>query len=101
MARCKGHCRGLLPYITEYLEGVAGESVCERIRRHLIGCETCRMYIDTHGRVIELYKTWRNEKIPTGAAIRLRKRLLGVMAGETPGQCRRPQARIRKKRGRK
>lgn len=69
-----------MPHITDMLEGDAGESVCRRIKQHLVGCETCRMYVDAHKRVIHLYKRWRDEKLPTAVEIRLRERLRAVMA---------------------
>jgi len=84
MRKCKGHCRGLLPYITDYLEGDAAESICERIERHMVGCEKCRMYVDTHGRIIELYEKWRDEDMPTGAKARLQKRLSAEMTAKQP-----------------
>ena len=75
MHPCRGHCRNLLPHMTDFLEGDAGDKVCRRIERHMIGCEKCRMYVDTHRRVIHIYHTWRDAGIPKGAEIRLKKRL--------------------------
>jgi hypothetical protein len=96
MRRYKGECKGLLPHITDWLEGDAGKSVCGRIERHLVGCETCRMYVDTHKRVIELYKKWRDEKLPIAVEIRLRKRLHALMASSGGGK-QRPPGRVRRR----
>jgi predicted anti-sigma-YlaC factor YlaD len=70
--------------ITDFLEGDAGRSVCERIRRHMVHCEKCRMYIDTHGRVIRLYNSWRDDRVPTIVSIRLMTRIEREMSGHGP-----------------
>jgi hypothetical protein len=48
------------------------------------------MYVDTHKRVIELYREWRDEKLPTAVEIRLRKRLHALMASSGGGKKRPP-----------
>lgn len=73
MSRCKGRCKGLLPEMTDFLEGDAGAEVCRRISKHLVGCKKCRMYVDAHVGLIQLYKPWRGEPMPGGAKRRLRK----------------------------
>ncbi|MFZ1947829.1 MAG: zf-HC2 domain-containing protein [bacterium] len=82
---CKSHhngnCRGLLPYITDFLEGEAGKDICQRISRHLVRCERCRMYIDAHAGVIQLFKTWRDDPMPRSAKVKLRQRIDEVIAG--------------------
>jgi hypothetical protein len=81
MRRCTGRCKNLLPWITDFIGGNAGKSVCEKIRRHVVKCERCRMYVDTHARVITLYDSWREDKVPTIVSIRLMTRLEREMSG--------------------
>lgn len=75
----KSCCKGLLPYITDFLEGDAGKAICRRISKHLAGCEHCRMHVDACAGVIKLYKPWRNEPMPRGVKVRLRKRIATEM----------------------
>jgi predicted anti-sigma-YlaC factor YlaD len=65
----------LLPALTDFLEGEASKEVCQRISRHLVGCKKCRMYVDAHAGVIQLYKPWRGGAMPGGAKLRLKKRI--------------------------
>jgi hypothetical protein len=74
-------CWGLLPYITDFLEGEAGKTVCGRIRNHLKGCEKCRMHLDVQMGIIGLYKRWRTGAMPDAVGVRLRRRLDEVISG--------------------
>jgi anti-sigma factor RsiW len=65
------NCRGVLDALSDYLEGDAGSTVCEKIEEHLRGCERCRMHIDTMRKMITLYKRWRDEPIPEDVKMRL------------------------------
>lgn len=69
----------MLPDMTDFLEGDAGQEICQRISRHLVGCKKCRMYVDAHVGVIQLFKPWRAEPMPAGAKTRLRKRIVREM----------------------
>lgn len=86
MGRCKGNCKGLLPDMTDYLEGDAGKEVCQRISRHLVGCKKCRMYVDAHVGVIQLYRPWRGGPMPGGAKLRLRRRIAREMTAASSRQ---------------
>jgi hypothetical protein len=83
--RTRGCCWGLLPYMADFLEGEAGRTACQRIRRHLKGCEKCRMHLDVQMGIIGLYKKWRTGAMPDAVRVRLRRRLDQEMSG---GSCR-------------
>lgn len=83
MHRSKSCCKGLLPYITDFLEGDAGKAICRRISKHLAGCVTCRMRVDACAGVVNLYKPWRKEPMPRGVRVRLRKRIAREMKRRT------------------
>lgn len=68
-------CKGILDPLSDYLEGEAGQKVCTMIEEHLLGCERCRMHVDSMKLVITLYKKWRDDTIPKDVSIRLRDRL--------------------------
>jgi anti-sigma factor (TIGR02949 family) len=96
MSRPKKECKGLLPHITNVIDGDAGKAACQRVKRHLVGCEKCRMHVDAEDRVINLFKRWRDESMPDGVKIRLRERLSAEMAGGKPrGAARSPRRRGR------
>jgi anti-sigma factor RsiW len=66
------NCRGVLDALSDYLEGDAGSSVCEKIEEHLRGCKRCRMHVDAMKRMITLYKKWRGDPIPEDVQMRLK-----------------------------
>ena len=76
----------MLPNMTDFLEGDAGKMVCDRIKKHLVGCKKCRMYVDAHAGLIQLYKPWRGEPMPGGAKLRLRKRMAREMTAVSSRQ---------------
>jgi hypothetical protein len=82
-SRHHGNCRGLLPHITDFLEGEAGKDVCQRISQHLVRCKKCRMYVDAHAGVIQLFKAWRDDPMPAVAKVRLRHTIDGLIAGSS------------------
>jgi hypothetical protein len=80
-SRLNDNCRGLLPYVTDFLEGEASKEICQRISRHLVRCARCRMYVDAHAGVIQLFKTWRDDPMPRSAKVKLHQRIDEVIAG--------------------
>jgi hypothetical protein len=51
-----GECKDLLSGISEYLDGTASEALCAEIRRHMEGCENCRVVVDSARKTIAFYK---------------------------------------------
>lgn len=49
-------CKELLEGISEFVDGSASEELCAQIRRHMEGCENCRVVVDTTARTVQLYK---------------------------------------------
>lgn len=47
-------CDDLLRQMNEYLDGA--EEGCEELRRHLQGCEACRVVVDNLRNTITIYK---------------------------------------------
>ena len=50
-------CRDLLNSLSEYVDGSLQEEFCVEIERHMIGCEDCRIVIDTLQKTVESYQT--------------------------------------------
>lgn len=50
------NCRLILGSLSEYVDGTAGEALCEEIERHLADCENCRVVVDTLKKTVYLFK---------------------------------------------
>ncbi len=66
-------CQHLLNQISSYIDGEAGQTVCEEIERHLAGCQNCRVVVDTLRKTVELYQAQGPEPIPGDVQERLYK----------------------------
>jgi anti-sigma factor (TIGR02949 family) len=69
------NCRELLGDLSDFLDGEASARICEEIRRHMAGCERCRIVVDTLRKTVTLYRTQPAPAMPDGARERLYKRL--------------------------
>lgn len=49
-------CKDLLGGISDYIDGSASEELCVEIRRHMDGCENCRVVVDSARKTIAFYK---------------------------------------------
>jgi predicted anti-sigma-YlaC factor YlaD len=47
-------CDQLLGILTDYLDGQAREEVCREIEAHIVGCDNCRVVVDTTKKTISL-----------------------------------------------
>lgn len=50
------NCRLILGSLSEYVDGTAGEALCEEIERHLADCDNCRVVVDTLKKTVYLFK---------------------------------------------
>jgi anti-sigma factor RsiW len=67
------NCKHLLGSLSEYVDGTAGESICEEIERHLAGCDNCRVVVDTLKKTVYLLHVSSQEtpELPTEVRDRL------------------------------
>ena len=49
-------CKDLLGGLSDYLDGNEDSAMCAELRRHMEGCEKCRLVVDSARRTIQLYK---------------------------------------------
>lgn len=71
-----GDCRHLLGSLSDYVDGVAGVSLCAELDRHLAECENCRIVVDTLRKTVYLYHaTSAPDPVPDDIKERLYKRL--------------------------
>lgn len=70
------HCHDLLSNLSEYVDGDLQVELCQEIERHLLGCQKCRVVVDTLKKTVELYQdTGDNAPIPDDVRQRLFVRL--------------------------
>ncbi len=49
-------CQELLASISDYVDGSLSPELCQEIERHILGCENCRVVVDTTTKVLYLYR---------------------------------------------
>ena len=59
----KKQCRHLRDSLSDYVDGILGEELCEEIDRHLEECQDCQVIVDSFRKTIYLYH--RSAKSPT------------------------------------
>ncbi|HEY3312874.1 MAG TPA: zf-HC2 domain-containing protein [Anaerolineales bacterium] len=65
-------CKDLLGNLSELIDGELDDETCQELRRHMDGCENCRVVFDTTTRTIYLYQTCANEtRLPDDVRERL------------------------------
>jgi len=50
------NCHDLLESLSEYMDGSVSEKLCQEIESHMLGCEKCRIVIDTLRKTLYLVK---------------------------------------------
>ena len=71
----RDHCDELLGDFSDYLEGEASAAVCAEIERHLEGCGSCRIVVDTLRKTVYLYHQLPQPELPGEVRERLYKTL--------------------------
>jgi len=67
------NCHDLLDGLSDYLDGEASAELCAQIRRHMAGCDKCRVVVDTLGKTVKLYRQLPKPDMTEGARERLYK----------------------------
>jgi anti-sigma factor (TIGR02949 family) len=68
----KLECQDLLGNLSDFIDGELDDETCQELRRHMAGCENCRVVFDTTTRTIYLYQSSANEtQIPPDVRGRL------------------------------
>ena len=65
-------CRKFLNSLSDYVDGVLQEELCEEIERHMSDCEDCKIVVDTLRKTVYLY---HNSPIPSAVPDDVRRRL--------------------------
>jgi anti-sigma factor RsiW len=49
-------CQALLGSLSDYVDGILSEELCEEIDRHIAECQNCHVVVDTLRKTISLYQ---------------------------------------------
>jgi predicted anti-sigma-YlaC factor YlaD len=70
------NCRALLSSLSDFVDGVLDDELCDEIERHMGECENCRIVVDTLRKTISLYRsTSSTAELPDAIRERLYHRL--------------------------
>jgi predicted anti-sigma-YlaC factor YlaD len=70
------NCRALLSSLSDFVDGVLEDELCDEIERHMGECENCRIVVDTLRKTISLYQaTTPKADLPENVRERLYHRL--------------------------
>jgi anti-sigma factor RsiW len=64
-------CQDLLAVLNDYVDGAVDAALCEEFERHMAGCSTCQVVVDTVRKTIRIYRDGREMELPTGFRDRL------------------------------
>ncbi len=65
-------CKYLLGSLSDYIDGDLSEEICAEIERHMVGCENCRIVVDSLRKTVYLYRvTSDQEALPDDVRQRL------------------------------
>lgn len=68
-------CKHLISHLPDYVDGTAAAAICAEVEAHMVGCENCRVVVDTLRQTVHLYRTLPTPDLPEDARRRLYKRL--------------------------
>lgn len=72
----QGSCQSLLASLGSYVDGELSEELCTALERHLLGCQRCRIVVDTLRKTVDLYhETAEDTHLPEDVRSRLYLRL--------------------------
>lgn len=72
----EGKCHHLLATLSEYVDGDLSPDLCSVLEKHLMGCQRCRIVVDTLRKTVELYhETAEDTHMPEDVRSRLYMRL--------------------------
>ncbi|MDD5541773.1 MAG: zf-HC2 domain-containing protein [Acidobacteriia bacterium] len=68
-------CKTLLTRMSRYIDGDLEEELCVQLKKHLRGCDRCKIVFDTTRRTIGFYRAGKPYEIPRGVHARLQRAL--------------------------
>lgn len=71
------HCKDLLNFLSDYIDGTLNTTLCQEIEAHVAECTNCRVVVDTLKKTVSLYHEMGNE--PTEISSQMREKLLRTL----------------------
>jgi len=68
-------CEELLKILNDYIDGDLDPRLCEGFERHLAGCDSCQVVVDTIRKTITLYRNGEPLELPLAFQERLHRLL--------------------------
>ncbi len=78
--RRSGRCKQLFASLSDYLDGVLDDSVCEQLEKHMAGCRPCEAFISTLQKTVEQVKGYSTDGPDPRTAAELRRSLISDYA---------------------
>lgn len=81
-------CEDILNQMNEYVDGNLAPGVCDELREHLKGCESCQVVVDNIRNSITLYKNGQAIDLPPECRRKLHCLLKDKWRGKFGGTAR-------------
>jgi anti-sigma factor RsiW len=70
------HCQELKAYLSDYIDGVLSDDLCQVLEQHIAECQNCQIVVNTLRKTIDLVHTTSvDTPVPDGIRTRLFHRL--------------------------
>lgn len=70
--RDENNCAHLLSSISDYIDGILTDELCQELERHIAGCRDCRVVVDTLQKTVLLFHGVGEESVVTPPLVRER-----------------------------
>jgi RNA polymerase sigma-70 factor (ECF subfamily) len=68
-------CKRILEELNLYIDGELEKELCEELEAHLLGCDGCRIVLDTTQKTIRFYRDQTPMELPDSVRNRLHQAL--------------------------
>lgn len=68
-----GFCRRYLDSLSDYVDGALSDELCAELEAHMVGCENCRIVVNTFSKTVLLYHQLPEPDLPFDVKERLYK----------------------------
>lgn len=74
-------CKKLFALLSEFIDGQLDQKLCREIRRHISGCNPCKVSLKTLQKTVDICKGLPTESLPEKAKRELRETLAAELTG--------------------
>jgi RNA polymerase sigma-70 factor (ECF subfamily) len=76
------HCRQIFSNLSNYLDGVLDDSLCEELERHMAGCKPCEAFLANLQNTVAALRRAPGESMDATVAAQVRSRALNELTGQ-------------------